>query len=100
LRRPCRRAGPCIAAYELAFELQMTAPEALDLSQETAETLALYGVNEPKPDWHNLALGPSTFGRQCLVARRLVERGVRFVQIYSGGGGGGGAGGAQHGGWP
>ncbi len=79
-----------IAAYELAFELQMTAPEALDLSQETAETLALYGVNEPKPDWHNLALGPSTFGRQCLVARRLVERGVRFVQIYSGGGAAGG----------
>ena len=79
-----------IAAYELAFELQMTAPEALDLSQETAETLSLYGVNEPKPDWHPLALGPSTFGRQCLVARRLVERGVRFVQIYSGGGGAGG----------
>jgi hypothetical protein len=75
-----------IAAYELAFELQMTAPEALDLSQETPETLELYGVNEPKPDWHKLALGPSTFGRQCLVARRLVERGVRFVQIYSGGG--------------
>lgn len=79
-----------ISAYELAFELQMTAPEALDLSQETAETLALYGVDAPKPDWHKLALGPATFGRQCLVARRLVERGVRFVQIYSGGGPAGG----------
>ena len=79
-----------IAAYELAFELQMTAPEALDLSQETPETLALYGVNEPKPDWHKLALGPAPFGRQCLIARRLVERGVRFVQIYSGGGAAGG----------
>jgi hypothetical protein len=79
-----------IAAYELAFELQMAAPEALDLSQETAETLALYGVDEPKPDWHPLALGPGPFGRQCLVARRLVERGVRFVQIYSGGGPAGG----------
>ena len=79
-----------IAAYELAFELQMTAPEALDLSRESAETLALYGVDEPRPDWHKLALGPAHFGRQCLVARRLVERGVRFVQIYSGGGPAGG----------
>jgi hypothetical protein len=79
-----------IASYELAFQLQMTAPEALDLSRETAETLALYGVDEPRPDWHKLALGPAPFARQCLVARRLVERGVRFVQIYSGGGPAGG----------
>jgi len=79
-----------IASYELAFRLQMTAPEALDLSQETAETRGLYGVDEPKPDWHRLALGPAPFARQCLVARRLVERGVRFVQIYSGGGPAGG----------
>ncbi|MBM3965206.1 MAG: DUF1501 domain-containing protein [Planctomycetes bacterium] len=79
-----------IASYELAFQLQMAAPEALDLSQETAETLEMYGINEPKPDWHPLALGPSTFGRQCLIARRMVERDVRFIQIYSGGGNAGG----------
>ena len=79
-----------IRAYELAFQLQMTAPEALELGQETAATLEMYGINEPKPDWNPLALGPSAFGRQCLLARRLVERGVRFVQIYSGGGGAGG----------
>lgn len=79
-----------IASYELAFRLQSTAPEALDLSQEDAKTLDLYGIHEPKPDWHPLALGPAPFGKQCLTARRLVERGVRFVQIYSGGGGAGG----------
>jgi arylsulfatase A-like enzyme len=50
----------------------------------------MYGIHEPKPDWHALAQGPAPFGRQCLTARRLVERGVRFVQIYSGGGGAGG----------
>jgi hypothetical protein len=79
-----------IASYELAFQLQIAAPEAMHLSQETAETIAMYGIDEPKPDWHPLALGPSTFGRQCLIARRLVERGVRFIQIYSGGGNAGG----------
>ncbi len=79
-----------IASYDLAFQLQMAAPEALDLKQETEQTLERYGVNEPKPDWHPLALGPSTFGRQCLIARRMVERGVRFIQIYSGGGNAGG----------
>lgn len=79
-----------IASYELAFQLQMAAPEALDLSQESAATLDMYGIHEPKPDWHPLALGPSTFGRQCLIARRMVERGVRFIQIYSGGGNAGG----------
>jgi len=79
-----------IASYELAFQLQIAAPEAMDLSQETAETIAMYGIDDPKPDWHPLALGPSTFGRQCLIARRLVERGVRFIQIYSGGGNAGG----------
>ncbi len=79
-----------IASYELAFQLQASAPEALDLSREDARTLALYGIDQPKPDWHPLAQGPAPFGRQCLIARRLVERGVRFVQIYSGGGGAGG----------
>ena len=79
-----------ISSYELAFRLQSTAPEALDLSREDPATLEMYGINEPKPDWHALAQGPAPFGRQCLTARRLVERGVRFVQIYSGGGGAGG----------
>ena len=75
-----------IASYELAFQLQRTAPEALDLSKESASTLDSYGIHESKPDYHPLALGPAPFGRQCLTARRLVERGVRFVQIYHGGG--------------
>jgi Protein of unknown function (DUF1501) len=79
-----------IASYELAFQLQATAPEALDLTREDPRTLEMYGINEPKPDWHTLAQGPAPFGRQCLTARRLVERGVRFVQIYSGGGAAGG----------
>jgi len=74
-----------IASYELAFQLQSTAPEALDLAQESAATKEMYGLNDPKTD-HPLALGPAPFGRQCLIARRLVERGVRFVQIYHGGG--------------
>ncbi len=74
-----------IASYELAFRLQSTAPDALDLSQETAATQNMYGIHDPKPD-HPLAVGPAVFGRQCLMARRLIERGVRFVQIYHGGG--------------
>jgi hypothetical protein len=65
-----------IASYELAFNMQAHAPEAVDLSQETAVTQSLYGLDDPRT---------ATFGRQCLLARRLVERGVRFVQIYSGG---------------
>lgn len=65
-----------IASYELAFKMQLHAPEAVDLSQETAATQELYGLNDPKC---------AVVARQCLLARRLVERGVRFVQIYSGG---------------
>jgi len=65
-----------IASYELAFKMQESAPEAVDLTQETQETLDLYGVNQPRVD---------DFGRRCLLARRLVERGVRFIQLYSGG---------------
>ena len=65
-----------IASYELAFKMQAHAPDAMDISQETAATQKLYGLDDPKT---------ATFGRQCLLARRLVERGVRFVQIYSGG---------------
>ncbi|WP_437186221.1 DUF1501 domain-containing protein [Planctomicrobium sp. SH668] len=74
-----------IASYELAFQLQSTAPESLDLSSETQQTQEMYGIFDPKPE-HKLSVGPAHFGRQCLIARRLVERGVRFVQIYSGGG--------------
>jgi hypothetical protein len=74
-----------IASYELAFQLQSSAPELLDLSDEDDRTLESYGLYDKKGD-HPLTIGPATFGRQCLVARRLVERGVRFVQIYSGGG--------------
>jgi hypothetical protein len=74
-----------IASYELAFQLQTAAPDALDLSRESPTTRERYGLNEPKTS-HPLALGPAPFGRQCLIARRLVERGVRFVQIYHGGG--------------
>ncbi|MEM8681137.1 MAG: DUF1501 domain-containing protein, partial [Planctomycetota bacterium] len=65
-----------IASYELAYRMQSTAPEAVDLGQETARTLDLYGIGREPTD---------VFGRQCLMARRMVERGVRFVQLYSGG---------------
>src|SRR5262249_40227462 len=59
--------------YEMAARMQLYAAGALDLSRETAETLALYGVGRPPTD---------SYGRRCLIARRLVERGVRFVQIF------------------
>ncbi len=65
-----------IASYELAYKMQVSAPEATDLSSEPEKTKALYGLDHERT---------ATFGRQCLLARRLVERGVRFVQIYSGG---------------
>lgn len=65
-----------IASYELAYKMQSTAPEATDIAQETEATQKMYGLD-------NETSAP--FGRQCLLARRLVERGVRFVQIYSGG---------------
>src|SRR5262245_2801986 len=65
-----------IAAYELAFKMQQSAPEAVDFSKETKETLELYGIDQPRTQ---------DFGQKCLLARRLVERGVRFIQIYSGG---------------
>lgn len=75
-----------IASYELAYQLQTSAPEVMDLAGEDARTLEMYGINDSKPTNHKLALGPSHFGKQCLIARRLIERGTRFVQIYSGGG--------------
>ena len=67
----------------------MTAPEALDIESESPTLREQYGIGADKGS-HRLCLGPDPFGRQCLVARRLVERGVRFVQIYSGGGAAGG----------
>jgi hypothetical protein len=62
-----------IASFELAFRMQREAPEAFDLSRESAATQRMYGVDTPATDM---------FGRQCLLARRLVERGVRFVQLF------------------
>ena len=66
-----------IASYELAYRMQATAPEAVDLTSETEATKELYGLNTKATE---------TFGRMCLHARRLVERGTRFVQLYSGAG--------------
>tara|TARA_Y100001934_G_scaffold273522_1_gene363981 strand:- start:547 stop:1989 length:1443 start_codon:yes stop_codon:yes gene_type:complete len=66
-----------IYSYELAARMQLAAPEAVDITQESATTRRLYGMEQPVSAY---------FGRQCLMARRLVERGVRFVQLYSGGG--------------
>jgi len=65
-----------IASYELAFNMQQHAPDAVDFTKETKETLDLYGIDGSHTE---------DFGRKCLLARRLVERGVRFIQIYSGG---------------
>ena len=65
-----------IETFELAYRMQMAAPEAIDIRKETVATHKLYGVDNPKC---------SHFAKQCLMARRLVERGVRTVQIYSGG---------------
>ena len=65
-----------IASYELAFNMQRHAPEAVDLGRETEATRRLYGLDDPRTE---------EFGRRCLLARRLVERGVRFIQLYAGG---------------
>lgn len=64
-----------IESYELAFRMQAQAPEAVDLSQETEATQKLYGLDQKDTQ---------VYGRNCLLARRLVERGVRFIQLYSG----------------
>ena len=66
-----------IRGYELAFRMQAEAPEAVDLSRETESTRSLYGLDDKETE---------VFGRNCLLARRLVERGVRFVQLYHGAG--------------
>ncbi|MCA9135492.1 MAG: DUF1501 domain-containing protein [Planctomycetales bacterium] len=62
-----------INAYELAYKMQSSAPELMDTSGESAETLDLYGIKDPNE---------SSYARNCLLARRLVERGVRFIQLY------------------
>jgi hypothetical protein len=64
-----------IASYELAARLQLSAPEVLDVASESADTQQMYGLDNP---------ATADFGRNCLVARRLLERGVRFVQVWSG----------------
>jgi hypothetical protein len=88
-RRDASELEARIESYELAFRLQMTAPEALDLRQEPDSIHAIYGTRESRGP-HKLSVGSAPFGKQCLIARRLVERGVRFIQIYSGGGAAGG----------
>ncbi|HVR76727.1 MAG TPA: DUF1501 domain-containing protein [Planctomycetota bacterium] len=69
-----------IKSYELAFRMQTAVPETVTLESESAETAVLYGLDQDVT---------RSFGKLCLVARRLVERGVRFVQVFHGGGGGG-----------
>ena len=62
-----------IASYEMAARMQLSTGAALNLAEESAQTLAMYGIGQPKTD---------SYGRRCLIARRLIERGVRFVQIF------------------
>lgn len=69
-----------IKAYELAFLMQSAVPETLQLDKETEATKKLYGLDRPET---------RDFGQQCMVARRMAERGVRFIQLFHGGGGGG-----------
>lgn len=63
-----------IANYEMAARMQLTATEAFDLNQETAATQESYGINGPRET--------ASYGRRCLIARRLIERGVRYIQVY------------------
>src|SRR5690606_6188353 len=69
-----------IKAYELAFQMQTSIPDVMQIDKESDATKALYGIDKPES---------KAFGEQCLVARHLVEKGVRFVQLFHGGGGGG-----------
>lgn len=76
-----------IRSYELAAEMQLSAPEALDLSQEPEHIFKLYGLDHGRTSFSkeiNEVEETDYFGRKCLIARRLLERGVRFVQIWSG----------------
>jgi hypothetical protein len=76
-----------MASYELAFKMQSAVPELTNLSRESEATRKLYGLDEPDT---------AEFGTQCLIARRMVERGVRFIQLYSGGNKGGAVGWDAH----
>jgi hypothetical protein len=71
-----------IKSYELAYEMQAAVPDVVNFAAESAETQRLYGLDQP---------ATKTFGGQCLAARRMVERGVRFIQLYHGSNGGAGA---------
>jgi len=71
-----QRLAARMESYELAFRMQAEVPDVLNLNSETAASRNLYGLDQPET---------ATFGKQCLTARRLVEQGVRFVQIFSGG---------------
>jgi len=86
-RRGDDRLDARIRSYELAAKMQLAAPEALDITKETKDTLALYGLDHGQTKF-DAEINPieeiDAFGRKCLVARRLLERGVRFVQIFSG----------------
>ena len=76
-----------IRSYELAARMQLAAPEALDISKEPASIKEMYGIRDDVKQWPkeiNAAEEMDVFGRKCLAARRLLERGVRFVQIWSG----------------
>lgn len=76
-----------IRSYELAGRMQVAAPEALDLSQEPQYILDMYGIQAPGKQWPTEINAPEEshhFGTKCLVARRMLERGVRFIQIWSG----------------
>jgi hypothetical protein len=68
-----------IASYELAYQMQSSGPEAVDLTKESEATKNLYGLDDP---------ATAAFGKNCLLARRLVERGVRFIELYAGSGSG------------
>jgi hypothetical protein len=66
-----------INSYELAYRMQTTAADAVDLGKESEQTREMYGLNDKRT---------ADFGRKCLITRRLLEKGVRFIQLYSGGG--------------
>lgn len=86
-RRDDSRLEARLRTYELAARMQLSAPEALDLSAEPGHILSMYGLDRPNatyPAHINRAEEAEYFGRKCLIARRLIERGVRFVQIWSG----------------
>ncbi len=68
-----------VRSYELAYQMQSAAPEAVDLNSESAATRKMYGIDDPET---------AAYGKNCLMARRLVERGVRFVELYCGSGSG------------